>query len=216
MLQQRINGMHMDNGVAIMDPATRGSAPITIEPDVEILPMTFLMGATSIATGSVVGPNSPPYRHYGRGRIARSKKPWLSKLSLMLMLRAALVHICVLARTCAKVPRRVRTWKSRNLPSAKGSKVPHLSYIGDTTMGEGVNIGAGSITCNYDGEKKWPTTIGDNCFVGSDVMMVAPVTLGRTPLSAPGLLSPKTYLRGPLVWVAPVRRIEHWNERKKN
>ena len=60
----------------------------------------------------------------------------------------------------------------------RGSKVPHLSYIGDTTMGEGVNIGAGSITCNYDGKKKWPTTIGDNVFVGSDTMMVAPVTIG--------------------------------------
>ena len=52
------------------------------------------------------------------------------------------------------------------------------SYIGDTTMGEGVNIGAGSITCNYDGKKKWPTTIGDGVFVGSDTMMVAPVTIG--------------------------------------
>ena len=60
----------------------------------------------------------------------------------------------------------------------RGSKVPHLSYIGDTTMGEGVNIGAGSITCNYDGKTKWPTTIGDNVFVGSDTMMVAPVAIG--------------------------------------
>lgn len=60
----------------------------------------------------------------------------------------------------------------------KGSKVPHLSYIGDTQMGEGVNIGAGSITCNYDGKNKHRTVIGDNTFIGSDTMMVAPVEIG--------------------------------------
>lgn len=60
----------------------------------------------------------------------------------------------------------------------KGSKVSHLSYIGDTTMGEGVNIGAGTITCNYDGVNKHQTIIGNNVFVGSDTQLVAPVTLG--------------------------------------
>ena len=60
----------------------------------------------------------------------------------------------------------------------EGSKVPHLSYIGDTTMGAGVNVGAGSITCNYDGKNKHATTIGDRTFIGSDTMMVAPVNIG--------------------------------------
>ena len=59
-----------------------------------------------------------------------------------------------------------------------GSKVPHLSYIGDATVGSDVNIGAGTITCNYDGTNKHPTVIGDGTFVGSDTMLVAPVTLG--------------------------------------
>ena len=66
------------------------------------------------------------------------------------------------------------------------SKVPHLSYMGDTTMGKGVNIGAGSITCNYDGEKKWPTEIGDGAFIGSDTMMVAPVKIGAHSLVGAG------------------------------
>jgi bifunctional UDP-N-acetylglucosamine pyrophosphorylase/glucosamine-1-phosphate N-acetyltransferase len=60
----------------------------------------------------------------------------------------------------------------------KGSKVPHLSYIGDTTIGEGSNIGAGTITANYDGERKHPTTIGDGVKVGSDTVFVAPVSVG--------------------------------------
>ena len=68
----------------------------------------------------------------------------------------------------------------------EGSKVPHLSYIGDTTMGAGVNIGAGSITCNYDGVHKNPTTIGDNTFIGSDTMMVAPVNIGSNAVTGAG------------------------------
>ena len=68
----------------------------------------------------------------------------------------------------------------------KFSKVPHLSYLGDATVGEHVNIGAGSITCNYDGAHKYPTTIEDNVFVGSDTMMVAPVTLGAGSLIGAG------------------------------
>ncbi|HQE70740.1 MAG TPA: DapH/DapD/GlmU-related protein, partial [Atopobiaceae bacterium] len=70
----------------------------------------------------------------------------------------------------------------KNSTIGEDSKVPHLSYIGDTTMGAGVNIGAGSITCNYDGVNKHRTIIGDNVFVGSDTMMVAPVELGDNAL----------------------------------
>ncbi len=74
----------------------------------------------------------------------------------------------------------------------RGSKVPHLSYIGDATLGEGVNVGAGSITCNYDGAKKWPTTIGDGAFIGSDTMMVAPVNVGAHTLVAANPSSRRT------------------------
>ena len=68
----------------------------------------------------------------------------------------------------------------------QGSKVPHLSYIGDCEMGPGVNIGAGSITCNYDGAAKHKTTIGADAFIGSDTMMVAPVSIGEGALVAAG------------------------------
>ena len=60
----------------------------------------------------------------------------------------------------------------------EGSKVPHLSYMGDTVIGKGCNIGAGTITCNYDGKNKFQTVIGDNCFIGSNTNLVAPVTIG--------------------------------------
>ena len=88
-------------------------------------------------------------------------------------------HLC----RNAKVGTHVEVKKST---IGEGSKVPHLSYIGDTTMGADVNIGAGSITCNYDGTNKWPTTIGDRAFVGSDTMMVAPVNIGSDVLIGAG------------------------------
>ncbi|MBC7240749.1 MAG: bifunctional UDP-N-acetylglucosamine diphosphorylase/glucosamine-1-phosphate N-acetyltransferase GlmU, partial [Chloroflexi bacterium] len=68
----------------------------------------------------------------------------------------------------------------------KGSKVPHLSYIGDATIGERVNVGAGTITCNYDGVKKNPTFIEDDVFIGSDTMLVAPVRIGRGAFTGAG------------------------------
>ena len=68
----------------------------------------------------------------------------------------------------------------------KGSKVPHLSYIGDAVIGENVNIGAGAITANYNGKEKNKTIIGDNCFIGTNVNMIAPITVGSNALVAAG------------------------------
>jgi bifunctional UDP-N-acetylglucosamine pyrophosphorylase/glucosamine-1-phosphate N-acetyltransferase len=67
-----------------------------------------------------------------------------------------------------------------------GSKVPHLSYVGDCTLGQNVNIGAGTITCNYDGANKNRTDIGDGAFIGSDTMLVAPIKIGKNATTAAG------------------------------
>ncbi|MCG8526085.1 MAG: bifunctional UDP-N-acetylglucosamine diphosphorylase/glucosamine-1-phosphate N-acetyltransferase GlmU, partial [Opitutales bacterium] len=67
-----------------------------------------------------------------------------------------------------------------------GSKVPHLSYIGDSTIGKNVNVGAGTITCNYDGKKKWPTVIEDGAFIGSNTSLVAPVKVGKNSIIGAG------------------------------
>ena len=99
----------------------------------------------------------------------------------------------------------------------RGSKVPHLSYIGDATLGEGVNVGAGSITCNYDGAKKWPTTIGDGAFIGSDTMMVAPVNVGANTLVAAGSVITKDVPDGALA-IARGRQENHegWVEKHRS
>jgi bifunctional UDP-N-acetylglucosamine pyrophosphorylase/glucosamine-1-phosphate N-acetyltransferase len=68
----------------------------------------------------------------------------------------------------------------------KGSKANHLTYLGDATIGAGVNVGCGTVTCNYDGEKKHPTVIGDGAFIGSDAILVAPITIGENAYVAAG------------------------------
>ena len=93
----------------------------------------------------------------------------------------------------------------------KDSKVQHLSYIGDTTIGEGVNIGAGSITCNYDGKNKHKTVIGDGAFVGSDTMMVAPVTIGARSVIGAGSVITRDVSEGALgLGRARQTEIEGW------
>lgn len=96
------------------------------------------------------------------------------------------------------------------------SKIPHLSYIGDAEIGKGTNIGAGTITCNYDGEKKHCTIIGDNCFVGSDTMLVAPVKLGDNSTTGAGSVITADVPSGALgVSRAVQRNIDGWAERRR-
>lgn len=95
------------------------------------------------------------------------------------------------------------------------SKVPHLSYLGDAHLGKDVNIGAGTITCNYDGQLKHPTTIGDRCFVGSDTMFVAPATMGNDASTAAGSVITDPVPEGALgVGRARQRNVEGWAFRK--
>lgn len=186
VMQRRMNTAFMLAGVTMLDPETVWIGPgVTIEQDVELLPQTMLMGKTSVASGSVIGPNT---------RLTDTVVGHDCVLDETVAVEAVIEDGCHCGpraylrpqtRLCegAKAGTHVEIKKST---IGKGSKVPHLSYIGDTTMGDGVNIGAGSITCNYNGQNKWPTVIGDNTFIGSDTMMVAPVTIGDDALVGAG------------------------------
>lgn len=216
LLQQRINEEHMANGVTIMDPATTWIGPdVRIEQDVEILPMTFLYGTTSIATGSVVGPQCRLVDTVvAEGCVLEETIALEAQLDAAATCgpRAYLrpgAHLC----EGAKAGTHVEIKKST---IGAGSKVPHLSYVGDATLGSGVNIGAGTITCNYDGVNKWPTTIEDNVFVGSDVMLVAPVTLGENSLIGAGSVITKDVSANALgLGRARQTEIEGWNDKDK-
>jgi bifunctional UDP-N-acetylglucosamine pyrophosphorylase/glucosamine-1-phosphate N-acetyltransferase len=89
-----------------------------------------------------------------------------------------------------------------------GTKMGHFSYVGDATIGEEVNIGAGTITCNYDGEKKSHTNIGSGAFIGSDTMLVAPVTLGEGSRTGAGSVVTKNVPEHTLVVGIPARAIK--------
>ena len=98
-----------------------------------------------------------------------------------------------------------------------GSKSMHLAYLGDATIGEQVNVGAGVITCNYDGVKKHPTTIEDGAFVGSDTQLIAPVTVGKGAYIGTGTTVREDVPGGALaVSAGKQRNIEGWVEKKKN
>ncbi|MDH5785246.1 MAG: bifunctional UDP-N-acetylglucosamine diphosphorylase/glucosamine-1-phosphate N-acetyltransferase GlmU [Chromatiales bacterium] len=104
----------------------------------------------------------------------------------------------------------------KNSQIGTGSKVNHLSYIGDTTMGAEVNIGAGTITCNYDGANKHRTVIGDNAFIGSDSQLVAPVTIGEGATIGAGATITKDVGQGELsLSRVPQRAIKGWRRPKK-
>ncbi len=218
VMQQRINSVHMANGVTMIDPDQVWVGPdVQIDQDVELLPQTFLMGKTTVGEDSVIGPNTRlTDTIVGRG--CRVDETVAIEAQIddgatsgpRAYLRPA-AHLC----EGAKAGTHVEIKKST---VGKGSKVPHLSYIGDTTIGEGVNIGAGSITCNYDGKNKHATTIGDGAFVGSDTMMVAPVNIGAGAIIGAGSCIAKDVPADALGITRPQQaNIEGWaaNKRKQ-
>ena len=184
--RDRINAAHMAAGVTMIDPATTWIGPeVAIGRDTIIYPATMLMGATSIGEECVVGPNTR-LMNTRVGNFSVIDETVAEDVQIdnhvscgpRAYLRPG-THLC----DHSKAGTHVEIKKST---IGVGSKVPHLSYIGDTQMGAGVNIGAGSITCNYDGVHKNATTIGDNTFIGSDTMMVAPVNIGANAMTGAG------------------------------
>lgn len=178
IMQRRINEELMASGVTMLSPDLVWVGPeVVVEPDTELLPMTMLWGKSVIGSDCVIGPNTRLTNVLvGNGSSVEETVGYDTIIDEDVTVgpRAYLrpgTHLCDRAHVGTHV-------EIKNSTIGKGSKVPHLSYIGDTQMGGGVNIGAGSITCNYDGVNKHRTTIGNDVFVGSDTMMVAPVAIG--------------------------------------
>lgn len=186
ILQNRINTQHMLNGVTLWSPENTFIGPdVDIAQDVEIYPQVILTGNTKIGAGTVIGANTRfDNVIVGKNCMIDETIGFDSVVEdgascgPRCYLRPG-AHICENAKagTCVEIKKSV---------IGKGSKVPHLSYIGDCEIGEGVNLGAGTITCNYDGESKNRTKIGNDTFVGSSTMLVAPVELGNHVLVAAG------------------------------
>lgn len=179
IMQRRINEYHMANGVTMYDPdLVWVGQDVEIEPDVELLPMTFVLGKSRVGSGTIIGPNSR-VKNSTIGRnctIDETVVIWSTVEDEVTCGPRAYLRPDAYMCKGSKAGSHVEIKKSI---IGEGTKVPHLSYIGDATLGKNVNIGAGSVTCNYDGTSKWATHIGDDSFIGSSTMMVAPVRIGK-------------------------------------
>ncbi|WP_378951158.1 bifunctional UDP-N-acetylglucosamine diphosphorylase/glucosamine-1-phosphate N-acetyltransferase GlmU [Pelosinus sp. sgz500959] len=186
ILRRRKLASLMDNGVTIMDlDSTFIDEEVCIEPDTVIYPFTWIEGATTIGKGCEIGPSS---------RIQNSS------IGDNAILHFIYAHDCQIGNhvtvgpyvhlrpntTIADGVKIGNFVEVKNSQIGKGSKIPHLSYIGDTDMGEKVNIGSGTITVNYDGKNKHRTTLEDGVFIGCNTNLVAPVTVGKGAYVAAG------------------------------
>lgn len=210
-LNDRLLEMHMRNGVTIVDPATTWvDVTVTIENDVTVLPGVQLQGTTSIATGSTVGPDST-LKNITIGAGVTIERTHGSESVID---AGATVGPFAYLRpgTHLHEDGKIGTFvETKNAEIGKGSKVPHLSYAGDVTIGENSNIGAASIFVNYDGVNKHRSTVGNNVRMGSDNMYVAPVTIGDGAYSGAGTVIRQDVPAGALaINEAPQRNIEGW------
>lgn len=186
IMQERINAYHLSQGVSMLDPSQVWIEPqVTLEQDSYLLPQTHLRGLTYVGEDCVIGPQTTledSYVSYGCTiRESCVEKAYLEPevhCGPRAYLRAkTYMEQGSKAGSCVEI---------KNSRIGKGSKVPHLSYIGDASVGGGVNIGAGTITCNYDGVHKHKTQIGEGAFIGSATMLVAPVSIGAYALTGAG------------------------------
>ena len=216
VLRDRINLAHMRAGVAILDPATTWiDADVVIEPDVTIERNTDLKGSTVVRRGATVGPDTTLTDcEVGQGAsVTRSQATGAvigkdATVGPFSFLRPGTV-----LGEGAKVGAYVEVKASE---IGAGSKVPHLSYVGDATIGERSNVGAGTIVVNYDGVAKHRTTVGDDARVGSNNSLVAPVTVSDGAYTAAGSAITEDVPPGALaVGREKQRNIEGWVARRR-
>lgn len=216
MLRDRINDHWMRAGVTIIDPTTTWiDSTVEISPDVTVHPGTALLGSTKIATGAVIGPRSTLTDcivHEGAQVLESIATQTVigegSTVGPFTYLRAGTV-LGDSTKAGAFV-------EMKNASLGSGSKVPHLSYVGDATIGEGSNIGAATIFVNYDGVEKHHTTVGDHVRIGSDTMLVAPVSIGDGAYTAAGSVITEDVPAGAIgVGRARQRNVIDWVLRKR-
>ncbi len=207
-MRRRINQQHMLNGVTLIDPAsTYIETGVQIGMDTIIMPNTYLSGKTEIGEDNLIGPNSI---------IQNSKIGNRCKVLASVMEGAWLeddVDMGPFARLRkgAHLASHVHMGNFGEVKDsylAPGVKMGHFSYIGNAQIGANTNIGAGTITCNYDGEKKHATEIGENVFIGSDTMLVAPLTIGAGSRTGAGSVVTKNVAEDTLVVGVPARAIK--------
>lgn len=215
-LNDRLLTEAMLAGVTVVDPASTWiDATVTYEQDALVHPGTQLHGATHLGEGAEVGPNSRlTNTRVGAGARVDNTVAYDSEVG-----EQASVGPFAYLRPGTRLGLKAKAGtfvEMKNSRIGEGTKVPHLSYVGDATIGDFTNIGAASVFVNYDGEAKHHTTVGSHCKTGSDNMFVAPVTVGDGAYTAAGSVITKDVPAGSLaVARGQQRNIEGWVARKR-
>jgi bifunctional UDP-N-acetylglucosamine pyrophosphorylase/glucosamine-1-phosphate N-acetyltransferase len=168
-----------DPGRVYLDARVRLAAGVRLYPDVH------LEGTTEVAQGATVGPDV----YALNSTIGAGARVWYAVLRDSHVGDDAEVgpYASLRPGTVLEARSKLGTFvETKNTTVREGAKVPHLAYMGDADIGSKANVGAGSITCNYDGVGKYPTKIGERAFIGSDTMLVAPITIGDDAVTGAG------------------------------
>ncbi|MFF4088418.1 bifunctional UDP-N-acetylglucosamine diphosphorylase/glucosamine-1-phosphate N-acetyltransferase GlmU [Streptomyces nigra] len=216
ILNDRLLTAAMLSGVTVVDPASTWiDVSVTFEQDAVVLPGTQLLGATHLGEGAEVGPNS----RLRDTRVGTGSRVDNTVADGAVVGAGASVGPFAYLRPGTRLGAKgkIGTYvETKNASIGEGTKVPHLSYVGDATIGEYTNIGAASVFVNYDGQDKHHTTVGSHCRTGSDNMFVAPVTIGDGAYTAAGSVITKDVPPGSLaVARGQQRNIEGWVARKR-
>ena len=216
LLRDRINEHWMHEGVTIIDPTTTWiDSTASLSTDVTVHPGSAILGTTTIATGAVIGPRTTL-----TDCVVKEGAAVLESIATNTVIgEGATVGPFTYLRSGTVLGDSAKAGafvEMKNSTIGTGSKVPHLSYVGDATIGEGTNIGAATIFVNYDGVDKHHTTVGDHVRIGSDTMLVAPISIGDGAYTAAGSVITEDVPAGAIgVGRAKQRNVIGWVLRKR-
>ncbi len=205
---------HLENGVNFISDAVYIEPEVEIAPGAIILPGCILRGKTVVGEGCVIGPNTLlEDTVVEAGTTVNASQCYQSHLGPNNKI-GPFTH--VRAGTVTGAGTHLGAYvETKNVNFAKGNTVSHLTYIGDADVGKYCNFGCGTVTCNYDGEGKFRTTIGDYAFIGCNTNLVAPVTVGDHAFTAAGSTISDEVPAGALgIERGHQANIEGWAERK--
>lgn len=204
-MRLRINEAHMRAGVTLQDPASAFiEAGVRIEPDVTIEPGVVLRGATHIASGAIIRAGS----QIVDCRVGERSVVWASVLEESVVEADVTIGPFSHVRKGAHIGSGVELGnyaEVKNSVIGPGTKSHHFSYLGDAEVGARVNIGAGTVTANYDGQRKHRTHIGDRAFIGSDTILRAPVSVGDDAFTGAASLITRDVPDGMMALGVPAR-----------
>lgn len=215
-LRRRINHEWMGRGVGMTDPdRTYVDAAVKLEPDVHLMPGTILQGSTVVGAGSVIGPDT------------RLVDTVVGERSVLAQVVARESHIgddvtvgpFAHLRPGTRLADGVHVGgfvEMKNSEIAEGAKVPHLAYVGDAEIGPRANIGAGTVTANYDGRHKHRTIVGADAQISSNTVLVAPVEVGEGAYTAAGAVVNRDVPAGAMAKGVPARIEEGWVDARED